>query len=171
MKWWNIRDYIKNLGCDMDQISPSYLQADQSLRWLQDARLRPPSSTTPHLLRRQGWYHNDKGEREGWEGGGIWAAWTAPSWPSSRGRLWPGKIDCQGVEAPGPLAFMHKKIHPIRYQAPYYVSKQNIKHGGRGGDTRETEGQATGAPLGANMDLAACQGRQKGDKRTRDISE
>ena len=63
-------------------------------------------------------------------------------WTNSGGGRGPGASDCQGVEAPGPLACARKNGHLIGDQTSEYDRRQSITQGGRGGNTRETEESA-----------------------------
>ena len=57
-----------------------------------------------------------------------------------------------------------------RYQEPEDDRIRSTTQIGRGGDTSETEGPAAGTPPGANRNLGADWGRQRGDDRTRDTT-
>ena len=85
------------------------------------------------------------GVGRGGKGGKGRVALSAPVWPVTRGRQGPGASYCQVVEAPVALAFSRENGHPIRGQTSEDDRRWSITQGGRGGDTRETEGPTTGA--------------------------
>ena len=87
-------------------------------------------------------------------------------WTNSGGGRGPGASDCQGVEAPGPLACARKNGHLIGDQTSEYDRRQSITQGGRGGNTRETEESAH--PPGTNRDMGSGRGQQRGGEHVWD---
>ena len=121
---------------------------------------------TPHQLLRPGWdQDNQGGGRGGKRGGGGKDSLTDLARPCIRG-AGAGASDCKGVEAPWTLVLT--KMDTQRRNDSEDEGKRRSTRGGRR-DKRDMEVPAEGEPPGAERDLGAGQGRERGGEWTRDM--